>query len=263
MKFKIFYNDQMSGGGTVADSGVDPNVETQAAGEPGADVTKTGIFSGGIDDPATPGADPNIDRNTEPGTSIDYGFNQLESYESMPDYFNTLSNKFSELGLSQDQANVLVGLGDEILKPLIENYENQISEFSNEKWNERVEAEKAQFTPAEQQMAVRIEQQVKATFPDQADRDAFGALFSTRQDMALLQKFMSGLKPGADENAPNGGFAGQPKGKMTYNDYEAQYNKILLKGDIGTIEKEQAALDKLAAETGNKELLEYLKLNRV
>lgn len=263
MKFKIFYNDQMSGGGTVADPGVDPNVETPSAGEPGTDVQKAGIFSGGIDDPATPGADPGVDPNSEPGTSIDYGFNQLESYESMPDYFNTLSSKFSELGLSQDQANVLVGLGDEILKPLIENYENQISEFSNEKWNERVEAEKAQFTPAELQTAERIQQQVNATFSDPADRDAFGALFSTRQDMALLQKFMAGLKPGANENAINGGFAGQPKGKMTYDDYESQYNKILLKGDVSTMDKDHAALDKLAAETGNKELLEYLKLNRV
>jgi hypothetical protein len=180
----------------------------------------------------------------------------------MPEYFNTLTNTFSELGLSQDQANKLIEVGDGVLKPLIENYENKLAEFSNERWSENIEAEKAQFTPAERQMAERIEQQVNATFSDQADRDAFGALFATRQEMALLQKFMSGLKPGANENAINGGFAGQPKGKMTYNEYETQYNKILATGNVTTIDKEHAELDKLAMETGNKELLDYLKLSK-
>ena len=261
MKFKIFYNDGLSGGGGTPGAAPDIGGDVLPAGEPAA-VPTGGIFSGTNVDPPEPGGEPTPDPNGGTPASVDYGFNQLESYESMPEYFNTLTNTFGELGLSQDQANKLIEVGDGVLKPLIENYENKLAEFSNEKWSENVEAEKAQFTPAERQTAERIEQQVNATFSDQADRDAFSALFATRQEMALLQKFMSGLKPGANENAINGGFAGQPKGKMTYNEYETKYNKMLATGNVTTIDKEHAELDKLAMETGNKELLDYLKLSK-
>ncbi len=261
MKFKTFYNDGLSGGGETPPA-ADIGGDTPPTGEPGTDTPKGGIFSGtNVDTPGS-GDNPNQEPTVDQPPATDYGFNQLESYESMPEYFNTLTNTFSELGLSQDQANKLIEVGDGVLKPLIENYENKLAEFSNERWSENIEAEKAQFTPAERQMAERIEQQVNATFSDQADRDAFGALFATRQEMALLQKFMSGLKPGANENAINGGFSGQPKGKMTYNEYETQYNKILATGNVTTIDKEHAELDKLAMETGNKELLDYLKLSK-
>ena len=148
MKFKIFYNDGLSGGGETPPA-VDIGGDTPPAGEPGTDTPKGGIFSGANVDTPGSGDNPNQEPTVDQPAATDYGFNQLESYESMPEYFNTLTNTFSELGLSQDQANKLIEVGDGVLKPLIENYENKLAEFSNERWSENIEAEKAQFTPAE------------------------------------------------------------------------------------------------------------------
>ena len=232
-----------------ADGGTDPT-----AGEEG--TQKNGIF--GTNDPINPNpADPNgADGGTDPS---DYGFSQLEAYNGNEAYYSNLSENFNKLGISVEQAPELLKIADGILEPLIA----QLQQNSPEAWNEKVETEKASFTPLEKVMAETVNGYALAAFDSQADYDEFASLFSTKRDLQLLDKFISHFTPGGNENAASGGFSSPPKGKMTLSDYQSNFDRLLAKG--GTKEEIEAAeikLNEQAKKQGDQDLLEYMKTMR-
>lgn len=256
------------------------NTQTPTGGEGGSGGEPIGSGTGGVVDtpqnqtpsgnaeptPQANGIFANTDPNNQPPAEpqnqiVDYNFSQLEAYTGNEDYYNNLSQTFSNIGISQEQANKLVELGDSVLNPIIQHYESLLNENTPEAIDARIETEKQQLTEDEKRTAGIIDNFAKAAFADENEYNNFASLFSSREHLGLLKKFISHLNPGANENSLNGGFGGSPKGAMTMKDYQEKFDSIL--PNSKTPEERATKLEelnKVAKETGDKELLEYVKL---
>lgn len=229
--------------GTAVENPVSETVENDTDG-------KTSIFENSKTE--------NTDENTPANDDINYGFDNFESYKGNEEYFSNLNKSFAGMGISQEQANKLVELGDEILNPIINHYEEKLKENSPEAVENRINEELKTFSAEDQADLKEVNGMLANAFDNETEFETFAKGFQTRESFLLLKKFITSISGGTNENSAMLNHKGSNQGEMTMATFNEEFDRIL-NGDVSEINSKKAELRKRARETGSPEVLELIK----
>lgn len=193
-----------------------------------------------------------------------YEFEKLESFQGNEEYFTKLSEKFSEYGVTQEQAPNLVALADEILVPLIENYEEKLKGYEDEETvaknlTEHINSEIKSMTTEELNILENVKNVALGALTPDEFLD-FGSSFQDKNSVLLFGKILNKLTGGVNENASGTGY-NKKESTMTLDTYTKELSKYM--GDhipIAQFDEAKKQLNERARISGNQELQEYLKM---
>ena len=269
MKFKELYNTEGGGGGTTVEAATG-GITTEATntvtteGNAATETAATSLFTQGA---TTEGSEQTIEGTQESGQEVpetetgneplDYKFSELEAYTGNEEYYNTLSDTFNNIGISAEQSMKLVELGDQILLPLID----KLNENSPEAVDARIRAEESAMSDEERADFKEIGGILNNAFEgDEKSFKSFTDRFQDREGLAVLKKLVQHLKGGVNTVSANTSYEStRGSGSMSVDDFNNEYNSILVGGDVTTIDSKKEKLFKKARESGDKEVLELMK----